>query len=116
MNAESIRKLFEEVRKDKISPDEAVDRLRHLPFEDLGFAKVDHHRLLRVGMPEVIFGQGKTPVQIGQIFSRLAKHEGNILATRASKEQFAAVKKKARRAEYREIAQAIILQRNKKKY
>jgi len=116
MNSESIRKLFEQVRGGRLSPDDAVERLRHLPFEDLGFAKVDHHRLLRVGMPEVIFGQGKTPAQMGQIFSRLAKHEGNVLATRASKEQFAAVKKKARRAEYRELAQAIVLQRDKKKY
>ena len=83
MNSESIRKLFEQVRSGKLSPDDAVERLRHLPFEDLGFAKVDHHRALRVGMPEVIFGQGKTPTQMAQIFSRLAQHEGNILATQS---------------------------------
>jgi NCAIR mutase (PurE)-related protein len=116
LTTESIRKLFEQVRAGKISPDEAVQRLRHLPFEDLGFAKVDHHRALRVGMPEVIFGQGKTPAQLAQIFSRLAKHDGNLLATRASKEQFAAVKKKVRGAEYGELARAIVLQRDKKKY
>jgi NCAIR mutase (PurE)-related protein len=116
LTPESIRKLFEQVRAGEISPDEAVQRLRHLPFEDLGFAKVDHHRALRVGMPEVIFGQGKTPAQLAQIFSRLAKHDGNLLATRASKEQFAAVRKKVRGAEYRELARAIVLQRDKKKY
>jgi NCAIR mutase (PurE)-related protein len=116
LTPESIRKLFERVRAGKISPDEAVQRLRHLPFEDLGFAKVDHHRALRVGMPEVIFGQGKTPAQLTQIFSRLAKHDGNLLATRASKEQFAAVKKKVRGAEYHELARAIVLQRDRKKY
>jgi NCAIR mutase (PurE)-related protein len=116
LNSESIRKLFEQVRAGKISPDEAVQRLRHLPFEDLGFAKVDHHRALRVGMPEVIFGQGKTPAQLAQIFSRLAKHDGNLLATRASQEQFAAVKKKVRGAEYHELARAIVLQRDKKEY
>ena len=116
MNAESIRKLFVQVRAGKLSPDVAVQRLRHLPFEDLGFAKVDHHRALRAGMPEVIFGQGKTPLQMAQIFSRLAKHGGNILATRASREQFAAVKKKVRRAQYRELALAIVLQRDEKKY
>jgi NCAIR mutase (PurE)-related protein len=116
LNAESIRKLFEQVRRGKLSPDEAVERLRHLPFEDLGFAKVDHHRALRVGMPEVIFGQGKTPVQTAQIFSRLAKHGGNVLATRCSKEQFAAVKKKAPKAEYRVLARAIVLQSDRKKY
>src|SRR6202166_807238 len=116
MNSESIRKLFEQVRAGKVSPDEAVQRLRHLPFEDLGFAKVDHHRALRAGMPEVIFGQGKTPMQMAQIFSRLARHEGNILATRASKQQFAAVRKKVRGVQYRELAQAIVLQRDEKKY
>jgi len=116
LTSESIRKLFEQVRGGGLSPDEAVERLRHLPFEDLGFAKVDHHRVLRVGMPEVIFGQGKTPAQLAQIFSRLAKHEGNILATRASEEQFAAVKKRVRRAEFRELARAIVLQRDQKKY
>jgi NCAIR mutase (PurE)-related protein len=116
LNAESIHKLFEQVRRGKLSPDEAVECVRHLPFEDLGFAKVDHHRALRTGMPEVIFGQGKTPAQIASIFSRLARHGGNILATRASEKQFAAVKKKARKADYRPLARAIVLQRDQKKY
>jgi NCAIR mutase (PurE)-related protein len=116
LNAESIRKLFEQVRAGKISPDDAVQRLRHLPFEDLGFAKVDHHRALRAGMPEVIFGQGKTPAQLAQIFFRLSKHGGNVLATRASEKQFAAVKKKVRGLKYHEPARAIVLQRDQKKY
>src|ERR1700756_3771383 len=102
MNSESIRKLFHEVRAGKMSPDDAVLRLRHLPFEDLGFAKVDHHRALRNGMPEVILGEGKTAAQTAGIFARLAKHGGNILATRASEKQFDAVKKKIRAAEYRD--------------
>ena len=116
LNAESIRKLFDEVRRGELSPDDAVERLRHLPFEDLGFAKVDHHRALRAGMPEVILGENKTPAQVAQIFSRLAQHGGNVLATRASKEQYAAVKKKVRKAEYRELARAIVLQRDQTKY
>jgi len=116
VNQESIRKLFEQVRKGKLTPDDAVSRLRHMPFEDLGFAKVDHHRALRAGMPEVILGQGKTPAQVAEIFARLAKHEGNVLATRASEKQFAAVKKKARRAEYHSLARAIVLQRDPTKY
>ena len=116
MNAESIRKLFEEVRRGELSPDEAVSRLRHLPFEDLGFAKVDHHRALRAGMPEVILGQGKTPAQVAQIFLRLAKHGGNVLATRVTEVQFAAVKKRVPKAEYRALARAIVLLRDKKKY
>jgi pyridinium-3,5-biscarboxylic acid mononucleotide synthase len=116
LNAESIRKLFLQVRSGKITPDAAVARLRHLPFEDLGFAKVDHHRALRAGMPEVILGQGKTPAQVAEIFARLAKHGGNVLATRSSEKQFTAVKKKVRGAEYRSLARAIVLQRDETKY
>ena len=115
MTPDSIRKLFEQVRQGSLTPDDAVARLRHLPFEDLGFAKVDHHRALRTGMPEVIFGEGKTPTGMAKIFARLAQHEGNILATRASEAQFAAVKKKVRKAEYRDLARAIVLQRDRKK-
>ena len=116
MNAESIRRLFQKVRSGKLSPDEAVDQLRHLPFEDLGFAKIDHHRALRNGMPEVIFGERKTPQQVAEIFSRLARRGGNILATRATREQYAAVKRKVRKATYREPARAILLQRDTTKY
>jgi hypothetical protein len=112
MNAASIRKLFDDVRRGKLSPDQAVTRLRHLPFEDLGFAKVDHHRALRAGMPEVILGEGKTPTQMAAIFARLTRHGGNILATRATEKQFAAVKRKVRAAEYRPLARAIVLQRD----
>jgi hypothetical protein len=116
LNSDSIRKLFQQVRQGKLSPDEAVERVRHLPFEDLGFAKVDHHRALRNGMPEVIFGKGKTPEQMAGIFTRLAQHDGNILATRATEEQFAAVKKAVAKAEYRPLARAIVLKRDRKKY
>ena len=116
MNADSIRELFDQVRRGKLSPDAAVDRLRHLPFEDLGFANLDHHRALRNGMPEVIFGPGKTPAQVASIFSRLAKHGGNILATRVSAEQLAAVKKKVPKVEYQALARAITLRRDRKKH
>jgi len=116
MNPESIRKLFDQVRSGKVSPDDAVDRLRHLPFEDLGFAKVDHHRALRVGIPEVVFGERKTPAQVAAIFKRLSRHGNNVLATRASKEQFSAVKKIVRAAKYDPDARAIVLRRDKKLY
>ena len=112
LNSESIRRLLEQVRKGKLSPDDAVKKLRHLPFEDLGFAKVDHHRHLRVGMPEVIFSPGKTPPQVAEIFKRLAQHAPNILATRASREQFLAVKKDIRGAKFDPTARAILLQRD----
>jgi pyridinium-3,5-biscarboxylic acid mononucleotide synthase len=116
LNAKSIRRLLEQVRKGKLSPDDAVEKLRHLPFEDLGFAKVDHHRGLRVGMPEVIFSPGKTPAQVAQIFRRLATHAQNILATRASAVQFRAVKKMVRGARFERSARAIVLQRDHEIY
>ena len=115
MNSEALRKLFEQVRKKRLSPDDAVERLRHLPFEDLGFAKVDHHRAVRQGMPEVIFAQGKTPSQVAGIFRRLAAHGGNVLATRATEEQYAAVAATVDLAEYRPVARAIVLKRDRKK-
>ena len=100
------------MKRGELSPDEAVQRLRHLPFEDLGFANIDHHRALRAGMPEIIFGPGKTPQQIAEIFARLAKHGGNVLATRVSPEQVRAVKRKFRKAEYHELARALTLTRD----
>jgi pyridinium-3,5-biscarboxylic acid mononucleotide synthase len=117
VNTESLRKLFEQLRNHKLSPDEALNRLRHMPFEDLGFAKVDHHRTLRAGMPEVILAEGKTPTQVAEIFARLAgKQNGNILATRATQVQFTAVKKKVPRAQFRPQARAIVLARDQRKY
>src|SRR5215472_13382397 len=103
MDANSLRKLMEQVRAGRLSPDEAVTRLRHMPFEDLGFAKIDHHRRLRAGMPEVIFSQGKTAAQVAKIFKSMAAQGGNVLATRATVEHFRGVKKVAPGAEYREI-------------
>lgn len=116
MNSQALRELFDQVRKKQLSSEEAVDRLRHLPFEDLGFAKVDHHRALRQGMPEVIFSQGKTPKQVAGIFSRLAQHGGNVLATRATEEQYAAVAARVEKADYRPLARAIVLKRDRKRY
>lgn len=116
MNSDQVRQLFDEVRAGKLTPDDAVQRLRHLPFEDLGFAKVDHHRALRAGMPEVIFSQGKSPDQVAGIFARLAVHGHNILATRASEEQFVAVRKLVPAAEFRQAARAIFLKADAQQY
>jgi pyridinium-3,5-biscarboxylic acid mononucleotide synthase len=112
MDAASLRTLFQQVKSGRISPDEAVSRLRHLPFEDLGFAKVDHHRTLRQGLPEVIFSQGKTPQQVAGIFKRMAAHGRNVLATKAGTRHFDAVKKIARKAEYNPTAQTIVLKQD----
>src|SRR5438128_985773 len=116
MDATSLRKLLQQVKKGTLSPDEAVARLRHMPFEDLGFAKVDHHRRLRTGMPEVIFSGGKSPQQIAKIFKSMAGHGGNVLATKANAEHFRAVKKAVRKAEYHELAHAIVLKQDSTRY
>ena len=87
-----------------------------MPFEDLGFAKVDHHRAIRAGMPEVILASGKTPAQVAGIFKKLAAHKNNVLVTRATPQHFAAVKKAARKAEYHELGRCITLQQDKTKH
>jgi NCAIR mutase (PurE)-related protein len=116
MTSEAIKKLFDQVKRGKLSSDEAVQQLRHLPFEDLEFANVDHHRALRVGMPEVVFGPGKTPQQLAAIFARLAKPGHNVLATRVLPEQFRAVKRKFRKAAFHELAGAITLTQDETLY
>jgi hypothetical protein len=109
VNAKDLKHLFQQVRAGKVSADEAVEKLRHMPFEDLGFAKVDHHRSLRVGMPEVIFGPGKQPKHLAEIFERLAARGNNVLATRVVEDQVRAVRKKMRKAEYNEVSRTLIL-------
>jgi pyridinium-3,5-biscarboxylic acid mononucleotide synthase len=109
MNRAQIEALLNDVRAGQVNVDEAMERLRGLPFEDLGFAKLDHHRALRTGMPEVIFASGKTALQVAAIFERMAKAGGNVLATRASRECFDAVVAMEPRATYHETARAITL-------
>jgi pyridinium-3,5-biscarboxylic acid mononucleotide synthase len=109
MNRAQIEALLREVSEGRTGIGEAMDRLRDMPFEDLGFAKLDHHRALRTGMPEVIFASGKTTAQVATIFERMAKAGGNVLATRASRECFDAVVVVEPRAIYHETARAITL-------
>ena len=107
MDQEQLRTLLEQVRSGAVEVDAAVERMRHLPFEDLGFAKVDHHRALRHGMPEVIFAQGKTPEQVVAIAERLLEHSANVLITRADRECAAAVAEKLPGGEYFPLSRAI---------
>jgi NCAIR mutase (PurE)-related protein len=93
-----------------VSIDEAIGKLRHMPFEDLGFACVDHHRQIRRGFPEVIYCPGKTLEQIVKIFCNLAEKGNNVLATRASQEAFEEVVKKVPNAHYEKLARAIVLE------
>jgi NCAIR mutase (PurE)-related protein len=115
MDQDALRKLLEEVRAGQLSPDEALTSLRHLPFEDLGFAKIDHHRPLRVGMPEVIYCAGKAPEQVAEIFVRMADGGSNVLATRADANKFQAVKARVPEAEFHELSGCIVLCRNREK-
>src|SRR5690348_18165913 len=84
MDQNQLRALFEQVRAGAVEIDAALERVRHMPFEDLGFAKIDHHRELRHGMPVVVLAQGKTPEQVVEIAGRLLEHSQNVLITRAS--------------------------------
>jgi NCAIR mutase (PurE)-related protein len=107
MTKEQLRKLLEQVRKGELDVERALGRLRHMPFEDIGFAKVDHHRALRQGMPEVIFGQGKTPEQVVAIATRLLENAKNILITRADEATGKAVRRKIRKAEYFPLSRVV---------
>ena len=108
MDTESLTQLLEGVRKGRISVQRAVERLRHLPFEDLGFAKVDHHRALRQGFPEVIMGEGKGPTEIAAIARALQSRESNVLITRLSSEKRSALRKQTKELRYRPNARAAI--------
>src|SRR5205809_7790687 len=101
MNEAQLRALMEQVREGAVDVDGALARLRHMPFEDLAFAKVDHHRALRHGMPEVIFAKGKTPEQVAAIAERLLEHAPNVLITRADREGAAHGTARLPGAEYR---------------
>ena len=83
MNEKQLEKLFNDVKDGTLDTHDAVQQLRHLPYEDMGFAKIDHHRTIRCGFPEVIYSPGKTPEQVSAIFKTLAQTGQNIIATRA---------------------------------
>ncbi|MYI98733.1 MAG: nickel pincer cofactor biosynthesis protein LarB [Gemmatimonadetes bacterium] len=110
MNESQIKALLEQVRSGKLPVDEASDRLRSMPFEDLGFAQVDHHRALRCGFPEVIFCQGKTEEQVAAIAERIVDSGSDLLATRATPAMHEAVTARWPSAVYHETARAIVVQ------
>jgi len=109
MDTSALEALLESVRARKTDVASAMDRLRRLPFEDLGFATVDHHRAIRCGFPEAIFCPGKTPEQVAAIFGKLAAAGGNVLATRADPATYRAVAEALPGAAFHESARAITL-------
>jgi pyridinium-3,5-biscarboxylic acid mononucleotide synthase len=115
MNQLELLKILESVKVGELSPAKAIERLKHLPFEDLGFAKVDHHRALRQGFAEVILGKGKTPQQVAAIVKAMLRQKDsrhNILVTRADPKMFAAVKKLNRAAKFHPLSGVITIQRS----
>ena len=91
MSPHSLLALLAQIREGAVSPEEGLARLSDLPYEELGFAKIDHHRALRTGMPEVIYAEGKTDQQVVEIFGRMVQGGGNVLATRVADSAAAAV-------------------------
>jgi NCAIR mutase (PurE)-related protein len=109
VNPEALLKLLAEIRDGKVTPEQGTERLARLPFEDLEFAKVDHHRALRTGLPEVIFAAGKTDRQVVEIFERMAAQGGNVLATRIAPSAAHGVCALIPKAVHHETARAVSL-------
>ncbi|MBI3269781.1 MAG: nickel pincer cofactor biosynthesis protein LarB [Planctomycetes bacterium] len=111
MKPADLRQLLDDVRDGRVSPDEAASRLRHAPFEDLGFAKVDTHRALRCGFAEVIYCAGKTPERIAAIARTILERDHDLLATRVDKAAWRALRRVARDAELHEDARCVTVRR-----
>lgn len=116
METRELLKILESVKRKKLSPEKALEQVKHLPFEDLDFAKVDHHRALRQGFAEVVFAKGKTPAQVAEIVKAMLRKNGsrhNILVTRADAKTFAVVKRLGRTANFHPLSGVITIERNK---
>jgi pyridinium-3,5-biscarboxylic acid mononucleotide synthase len=112
MNPEMLLALLKQVQHGMKTPEDAMQQLSHLPYEDTGFAKIDHHRKLRIGLPEVIYAEGKTPEQVAEIFFRMARAGGDVLATRTSQVAANAVLSVVPGAIYHETARAVTLKQS----
>jgi len=110
MDPRHLKELLERVRDGKVRPDEAARQLATLPFEDLGFAKIDHHRALRRGFPETVFGAGKTVDQVVQIVERITARGQRVLVTRTTPEVHEAVREIRPEAQYHDLARCLTVQ------
>lgn len=111
MDQIALRRLLESVAKGEESVDDALSSLRSLPFEDIGFATLDHHRSLRWGFPEVIYCEGKTPAQVGEIVARLAKRGPRLLGTRATPAHYIAARERVPELNYNASSRCLWLDR-----
>jgi NCAIR mutase (PurE)-related protein len=109
MDRDALRRLLGDVQRGRMDVDAALARLAGLPFEDLGFARIDHHRALRAGGPEAVFCPGKTPEQVIAIVSRLAAHHANVLATRCEADLAEAVAAAGMPCAYHPVARLLIV-------
>ena len=109
MDRQQLKLLLKQVRDGQTDLDSALDRLKTLPFEDLGYAKIDHHRCVRNGVPEVIYCEGKTIPQIKGIVERISQHNVNILATRANQDVFDGIQKIVPDSEYHGMARIVVV-------
>jgi NCAIR mutase (PurE)-related protein len=107
MTRDLLLALLRQVERGDLPPADALEKLSHLPFEDAGFAKIDHHRSLRLGLPEVIYAAGKTPDQVAEIFARMTLAGGDVIATRADAATWNVVKQMVPEAEYHTEARII---------
>lgn len=114
MDAAKLARLLEQVKKGSLSIEAALERLKTLPYEDLGFARLDSHRSLRQGFPEVIFCYGKTVEQVATIVKRSLKHHSDLLLTRASEEVYKVVKRIAKEAVFNPLGRTIVVKRGQK--
>jgi hypothetical protein len=113
MDHNNLKQLLEQVKSGAVGVDDALGRLRHMPFEDIGFAKVDHHRAIRHGMPEVIFGVGKAPDHLLEIATRLLERSSNLLITRSEKAAVEKVLERFPEAEYFPLSRVIRVWRDR---
>jgi hypothetical protein len=114
MDQDTLLRLLEDVQKGLLSPETASAKLARLPFEDIGFAKLDHHRPLRTGLPEVILASGKTAEQVAEIFERMAASGVDVLATRADASTYAAVQQRVAVAQYFPVPRVITFRQKAK--
>lgn len=115
MNIETLKNILQELSEGKISLDVAIDKLKYFPYSDLGFARIDHHREIRTGYPEIVFCEGKTTQQVKQIFGHISETGQNVIGTRASKEKYDAVMSIAPDAEWHEEARIISIIKSRRK-
>jgi len=109
MDPSDIKSLLRAVAAGKMRVPEAVARLQHLPFENLGYARIDHHRQLRRGFPEAVYGEGKSPEQCAEIVGRIARVGAAALVTRATRAQFRRIHREHRKAQWHDAARMIVL-------